>query len=135
LAGGEKLTAKSVIVASGTTNKTLGVPGESKYRSKGISWCAVCDGPLYRDLEVAVIGGGNSAIKEGMYLAGICKTVYIIHRREELRADQILQQRLKEYDNIKLILNTEVIEFLGNEVLEEIVLRNNTTNETYKLKV
>lgn len=135
LAGGEKLTAKSVIVASGTTNKTLGVPGESKYRSKGISWCAVCDGPLYRDLEVAVIGGGNSAIKEGMYLAGICKTVYIIHRREELRADPILQQRLKEYDNIKLILNTEVIEFLGNEVLEEIVLRNNNTNETYKLKV
>lgn len=129
------LTAKSVIVASGTTDRTLGVPGESKYRSKGVSWCAVCDGPLYKDLDVAVIGGGNSAFKEGLYLADIARKVYIIHRNDKLRADPILQERIKTKDNIELILNTEVEEFKGDEVLRSLVLRNNDSQEKYEIEV
>lgn len=131
----EVLSTKSVIVATGTTNKTLGVPGESKFRSKGISWCAVCDGPLYRDLDVAVIGGGNSAIKEAIYLAGLARTVYVIHRRDSFRADPILIERMSEYENIKLILNSEVEEFIGNETLESIVVRSNETGKKQELKV
>lgn len=129
------LTAKSVIVASGTTDKTLGVSGESKYRSKGVSWCAVCDGPLYKDLDVAIIGGGNSAFKESLYLADIARKVYIIHRNDKLRADPILQERIKTRDNIELILNTEVEEFKGDEVLRSLVLRNNETQNKYELQV
>lgn len=131
----QELTAKSVIVASGTTDRTLGVPGESKYRSKGVSWCAVCDGPLYKGLDVAVIGGGNSAFKEGLYLADIARKVYIIHRNDKLRADPILQERIKTKENIELILNTEVEEFKGDDVLRSIALRNNETNEKHEIEV
>ena len=132
---GEIKVAKAVIVASGTTNRTLGVPGESTYRNHGISWCAVCDGPLYKGQDVAVIGGGNSAFKESMYLADIANKVYLIHRSESFRADPILQSRIEKYSNIELVLNSEVVEFKGDDNLQTIVTKNNQTSEIRNIAV
>lgn len=126
---GEIKEARAVIVASGTVNRTLGVPGESTFRNHGISWCAVCDGPLYKGQDVAVIGGGNSAFKESMYLADLAKKVYLIHRSETFRSDPILQSRIEKYENIELVLNSEVVEFKGKDNLETIVVKNNKTSE------
>ena len=120
----ETLRSKTVIIATGTKNKKLGVIGEDKYSGYGISWCAICDGNFYKGKDVAVIGGGNSALEEALYLANIVKKVYVIHRREEFRADNIIVQKLKEKDNVEFVLNTVVTKFLGEKVLEKIEVKN-----------
>ena len=105
--------AKAIIIASGSSPKPLG--NEYKFLNKGISYCAICDGFLYKNQIVAVIGGGNSAIEEALYLSNICTKVYLIHRRKEFRAFISLQEKLKDHSNIELILEEEVIEFLGDD--------------------
>ena len=94
--------SKTVIIATGAQAKKLGIPGEDIFKSRGVSYCAVCDGAFYKDKITAVIGGGNSAIEEAIYLTKFAKKVYIIHRRDELRADKIIQQRAFSNDKIKL---------------------------------
>ncbi len=121
--------AKKVIIATGTENKKLGAPGEEELQGAGISYCAVCDGNFFRDRDVAVVGGGNSALEEALYLADICKSVTIIHRRQEFRAEEYIVNKVKSRENINFILDSNVKSFNGEEKLESITTINKNTNE------
>lgn len=107
--------SQTVIVATGAQAKWLGLKSESDFNGKGVSACATCDGFFYKNKEVAVIGGGNTAVEEALYLSNICSKVTLIHRRNELRAEKILQKRLFERNNISIIWNNIVSEIKGNE--------------------
>lgn len=107
--------AKAVIVATGSDHRKLGVPGEDQYSGRGVSYCAVCDGAFFKDREVAVIGGGDSAVEEGIYLAQLASKVTIIHRRDQLRAQKILQQRAFDNPKIDFIWNADTKEILGDD--------------------
>jgi len=134
--GDEKLIwTKSVIMATGASPDRLNVEGESGLIGKGISFCATCDGALYRDREVAVVGGGDTAIEEAIFLTKFAKKVYIIHRRNELRAVEILKDRVLKNKKIEFLWNSVVEKFIGKNKLEEILIRNKKENKTYKLKV
>lgn len=123
----EEYLAKTIIVASGTTDKKLDLVNANKFEHHGISYCAVCDGPLYKNKTVAVIGGGNSALEESLYLANIASKVYLIHRREEFRGENKLVDKIKTNSNIELKLSSTVVELLGNDKLETIKLSNGET--------
>jgi thioredoxin reductase (NADPH) len=132
----EKLIwTKSVIMATGASPDRLNVEGESGLIGKGISFCATCDGALYRDREVAVVGGGDTAIDEAIFLTKFAKKVYIIHRRNELRAVEILKDRVLKNKKIEFLWNSVVEKFIGKNKLEEILIRNKKENKTYKIKV
>lgn len=129
----ETLYARFVLNATGTVNRTLNVPGEMRYMSRGISFCAICDGMLYQNKDVLVVGGGNSAFEESLYLAKLCKHVYLIHRTDNYRASSILVDKVKENPNITLIPHTVVKEFKGSTVLEKVII--DTLGEETELKV
>lgn len=107
--------AKAVIIATGATARWLGVAGEETYRGRGVSACATCDGYFYRGQSVAVVGGGNTAVEEALYLSSICKEVHFIHRRDSLKAEKILQERLMARNNIKYHWNSVVKEVVGGD--------------------
>ena len=111
----EQYSADALIIATGATARYLGLPSEDKYRGRGVSACATCDGFFYRGQEVAVIGGGNTAAEEALYLSNIARKVYLVHRRDEMRAEKILQQRLFAKENIKPIWRHTLREVLGDE--------------------
>ena len=111
--GEEEVTARTVILATGAIPRKLGIPGEAEFTGRGVSWCATCDGPLYRDKVVAVIGGGDSATQEALYLAKIVKEVHLVHRREELRATQCLQDQCFIDPRITMHLSQVAEEILG----------------------
>lgn len=119
----EKIRCRSIIIATGMRRRQLYVPGEDTFTNKGVSWCAICDGTLYRDKVVAVVGGGNSALEESLYLANIAKKVYLIHRRDQFRGDAMVADRVRQTKNIELLLNDEILEMKGSDVLESIVLK------------
>jgi thioredoxin reductase (NADPH) len=120
------LKYKNLIIATGRRNRTLNLDNEEKYIGKGISFCASCDGNLYKEKEVAVIGGANSAISEALYLANICKKVYLIYRKDELRGEVILKDRIKNKNNIEVIYNANVKEYLyDNDKIVGFKLNNN----------
>ena len=127
--------AKTVIIATGAQAKKLGIQREKELTGKGVSYCAVCDGAFYKDKTVAVVGGGNAAVEEGCYLTKFAKKVYIIHRRDSLRADKIAQQRAFENDKVEFIYDTIPVEIQGNECVETLVIKNVKTNEASNLKV
>lgn len=110
----DELVAKAVIIATGSTNRKLGVPGEEEYSGKGVSYCAVCDGAFFKDDDVTVIGGGDSAISEGLYLTNIAKNVNVIHRRDQLRAQKVLQDRAFATKNMNFTWNSTVTEIVGD---------------------
>ena len=112
-----------VIVATGRIPRKLGLKNESELTGRGISYCAVCDGAFYKDKEVAIIGGGDSALTEALYLSDLCLKVYVLARKD-LRASDVLQNRVKNKDNIVILKNVEVSEILGNEKLSSILLNN-----------
>ncbi len=112
---GKEFKAKSIIIATGAQAKWLGLESEMTFNGRGVSACATCDGFFYRDKDVAVVGGGNTAVEEALYLANICKSVTLIHRRDSLRAEQIMQERLLKTDNIKVEWNRTVDEVIGEE--------------------
>ena len=111
----KSLTADTIIIATGAQAKWLGLESENKYNGRGVSACATCDGFFYRNKEVAVVGGGNTAVEEALYLSNICSKVNLIHRRDALRSEKILQDRLFSKKNINIIWNNEVSEILGDE--------------------
>jgi thioredoxin reductase (NADPH) len=110
---GKEIDAQVVILATGAIPKKLGVPGEAEFTGRGVSWCATCDGPLYHDKTVAVVGGGDSATQEALYLAKIAKDVHIIHRRDELRATQCLQEECFFHPQITMHLSYTISEIVG----------------------
>jgi thioredoxin reductase (NADPH) len=116
--------ADSVIIATGATAKYLGMETEEKYMGHGVSACATCDGFFYRGQDVAVVGGGDTAAEEAMYLAGLCNKVYLIHRRDELRASKIMQDRLLKKENIEVLWNHVPKEIYGDGVVEGVKLEN-----------
>ena len=113
--GTTEIFADSVIIATGATAKYLGLESERKFRGLGVSACATCDGFFYRRKDVAVVGGGDTACEEATYLAGLCKKVYMIVRRDELRASQAMQERVKNTENIEILWNCNTQEVLGDE--------------------
>ena len=135
LDNGTTLNAKTVIISTGAQARWLGLENESKFQGHGLSACATCDGFFFKDKEVAVIGGGNSAAEEALFLTKFATKVYLIHRRDKLRAEKILQDRLKENSKIEFIWNSEVTKFNGNDDLESIDLLNKKDNQTSALKI
>ena len=120
----DSISADYVIVATGRTPRKLGLKGEDELLNRGISYCAVCDGAFYRGLDVAVVGGGDSALTEALYLADLCHKVYVLARKD-LRASAILQNRVKNKDNIVVLKNTEVSELDYSDKLSKVVLNDN----------
>ena len=119
-----KYEGKSVILATGLINRTLGLEKEQIFVGLGISYCATCDGALYKGKDVAVIGGGNTALEDALYLSNIAKTVYLIHRRDTFRGDNLEIERLKRKTNVKFIYNSTVTDIFGTNHLEKISLKN-----------
>lgn len=118
-------TCKNIIIATGKTSKTLGLPNEKKLLNNGISYCAICDGPLYKDKDVAVVGGGNSALEEAMYLSKICKSVTLIHRKDTFRADASIVDEVINTPNINIKYNTFIKELKEeNNKLSSIIINN-----------
>lgn len=133
---GNVITADAVILATGAQAKWLGLPSEEKFKGFGVSACATCDGFFYRGREVAVIGGGNTAVEEALFLTNFASKVTLIHRRDSLRAEKILQERLFKHPKVELLWNTEVEEVLGTEApmgLTGLKVKNVQTGETSTL--
>jgi len=127
-------SAKAVIVATGSEYKKLGVPGEDEFGGRGVSYCAVCDGAFFKNREVIVVGGGDSAIEEGIYLAGLASKVTIVVRRDQLRAQKIIQDRAFANEKIEFVWNTNVTAVLGDEMkVTGVATKNNQTGETGEL--
>lgn len=139
LVGNETYTCDSLIICTGASARYLGLPSEEAYMGKGVSACATCDGFFYRDQKVAVIGGGNTAVEEALYLSNICSEVTLVHRREELRAEKILQKHLfekAENGNIKLEWNHTLDEVLGDDAgVTGVRLKNTQDDSTKELDV
>ncbi|GIR16937.1 MAG: thioredoxin reductase [Pelagibacteraceae bacterium] len=135
LDNGTTLNTKTVIISTGAQARWLGLENEAKFQGHGLSACATCDGFFFKDKEVAVIGGGNSAAEEALFLTKFATKVYLVHRRDKLRAEKILQDRLKQNSKIEFIWNSEVTKFNGNDDLESIDLLNKQDNKISNLKI
>ncbi|HEY1075047.1 MAG TPA: thioredoxin-disulfide reductase [Patescibacteria group bacterium] len=129
------LTADAVILATGASAKWLGLPSEQRLRGHGVSSCATCDGFFFRGKEIAVIGGGDSAMEEATFLTRFASKVYLVHRREEFRASKIMLEKAKSDPKIEFVLNSEIEEVLGEEKVSGLKIKNNQTNEVSTLSV
>jgi len=127
--------AKAVIIATGANPKKLGIPGEDEFLSKGVSYCATCDAPFYKGKTVMVVGGGESALTDALILSNIAKKVYVVHRRDKLRACTILQQRASKRDNIEIIWDTIPEKIEGKAKVENVILRNLKTETVSSMPV
>jgi len=134
LANGKELKSYSVIIATGAEYKKLGVPGEEKFIGRGISFCATCDAAFFKDKDIVIIGGGNTALDEGLFLANFAKNITIIHRRDSFRAEKILQERVFSNPKFKFMLNSVVEEILGDGKVEAVRVKNVQTGEVKELK-
>ncbi len=134
-ARGEPIHSRTVILATGLKHRQLGVPGEETYIGRGVSFCAVCDGAMFRGREVAVIGGGNTAVGDALYLSEICSKVYLIHRRQGFRAEEELLARAKASEKIEFITDTVITEMVGEMTLNSLKLKNTVTGEARELCV
>jgi thioredoxin reductase (NADPH) len=132
---GETYLARAVIIATGSRYRELGVPGEKKLSGHGVSWCATCDGFFFREQEIAVVGGGDSAMEEALFLTRFAKTVTVIHRRDELRASKIMQERAFANPKIKFRWNSEISEILGDTKITGLRLRDTVTGAESELAV
>ncbi len=132
---GRIFKAYSVILATGTHHKTLDCPGEQEFLNAGVSYCATCDGPFFKDVPIAVIGGGDSAVEEGTYLTRFASKVYIIHRRDKLRATKIAQERAMANPKVEFIWNSTVEAVEGDKTVKQIKLKNSVTGDVTTLPV
>ncbi|WP_458459836.1 thioredoxin-disulfide reductase [Pseudobutyrivibrio sp.] len=128
-------TAKSIIIATGASNKKLGCPGEEELSGMGVSYCATCDGAFFKEKQVAVVGGGDVALEDAIYLSRFCTKVYLIHRRDEFRGAKVLQDQVKAADNIEIIYDTVVNSINGTQSVESITVQNTKTDASSELKV
>lgn len=131
----ETYEARCVILASGAHHRTLEVPGEEELRGAGVSYCATCDGAFFRGRTVAVVGGGDAALEDAIFLARMCEKVYIVHRRDKLRGAKRLQERLQALENIEFVWNSETVAIEGNAQVEALRLRQTKTGEERRLDV
>ena len=131
----DEYEATAVVLATGLDNRKMGISGEDGLISRGISFCAVCDGAFFRNKEVAVYGGGNTAVEDAAFLANICSKVTIIHRRDRFRAEQAVIDELKAHDNVEFVMSSNVVGVNGDKALESITVKNNETGETRDIAV
>lgn len=132
---GGSYEGRSVILATGLKHRKLGVEGEEKFLGRGVSFCAVCDGAFFRRMDVAVVGGGNTAVQDALYLAEICSRVYLIHRRDQFRAEEAVVARLKDCPNITCVLDSTVASMNGDTSLRSLTVENRKTGERSTIDV
>ena len=132
---GEEVPAHSVIISTGASARWLGIESEQRLANKGVSACAVCDGFFYRGKDVAIVGAGDSACEEALYLSNLCPTVHMLVRRDEMRASAIMQERVTKQKNIQVHWNTETEEILGDTEVTGVRVRNNQTDEVRELPI
>ena len=132
--GGEIYTADTVIISTGASARWLGLESETKFQNNGVSACATCDGFFFQDKNVCVVGGGNSAVEEALYLSNIAKSVTLIHRRDSLRAEKILQDRLFANEKINVIWNSTVVEIMGDETVNKLKLQSTEDDSIVELE-
>ena len=134
-ADGTEITADTIIISTGASAKWLGLPSEDKFKyGGGVTACAVCDGFFYRGQDVVVVGAGDTACEEASYLAKICKKVYLLVRKGEMRASQIMQKRVMETANIEVLWNTDTVDIIGDETVESVKVKNNKTGEEQEIQ-
>ena len=126
---------RSIVVATGANARYLGLPNEERLKGRGVSACATCDGFFFKSLDVVVVGGGDTAMEESLYLSKLCKTVTVVHRRNAFRASKIMQDRLLKTPNVKVIWDSEVVDVLGESKVEGVRIKNVKTGKTSDLKV
>jgi len=129
LESGEELSSKALIICTGARPNKLGIPGEDKLTGKGVSYCATCDGPFFRDQDILVVGGGDTAIQEADFLTKFARKVRVVHRRDSLRATKVLQERAFDNERIEFIWNSNVTAIEGEKEVERVRLRNNEGSE------
>jgi len=134
-AGADSMESLGVIVCTGTVSVKMGIPGEEEFVGRGISYCATCDGAFFRNLDVAVIGGGDAAIQEGLALTNIVRKVYVIHRRDQLRAQKIIQDRAFKNEKMEFLWNKVPVEIEGKDQVESILIEDTKTHERSRVKV
>ncbi len=127
--------AKAILLATGSRHRELGVPGEKEFTGRGVSYCAVCDAPFFKEKTVAIVGGGNTAVKDALYMAEICSKVYLIHRRDQFRADELDISELKKKQNVEFVLNSVVSEIRGDTKVNSVVVKNKETNEEREIQI
>ena len=132
---GDEIKSKTVIISTGASAKYLGLPSEQRLIGGGVSACAVCDGFFYKNQDVAIVGGGDTAIEEATYLAKICNNVTMLVRKDHFRASKAMQNRLSNYDNIKVLFNHEVMEVMGENIVDGLKIKSNLTNDVSELKI
>ncbi len=135
LTASEEYEGRAVIIATGANPRKLGLEGEQTFAGKGVSYCATCDGPFFRNQELIVVGGGDSAIEEGTFLTKFATKVHLVHRRDELRASKIMQERALNNEKIKFHWNSEVVDIKGDQKMQQGIIKNIKTNEETTLDV
>ncbi len=135
LTASEEYEGRAVIIATGANPRKMGLEREQTFAGKGVSYCATCDGPFFRNMELIVVGGGDSAIEEATFLTKFATTVHLVHRRGELRASKVMQDRALNNDKIKFHWNSEVIDIKGDQKMQQAVLKNLKTNEEKTIDV
>ena len=132
---GKEYSCKSIILATGVTHRHLGAPGEERLTGAGVSYCATCDGMFFRGRDVAVVGGGSTALQDAEFLSNYCKKVFLIHRRDGFRGEDSIVKRLREKENVEFILSATVKEIVGEDMVEKLILNHKKTGEESELPV
>ncbi|MFH1583628.1 MAG: thioredoxin-disulfide reductase [Actinomycetota bacterium] len=127
--------AKTVIVATGASPAELGIPGEREFKGRGVSYCATCDGPLFKDKDILVVGGGDSAVQEAIYLTKFVSSLKVVHRRDKLRARKMLQEKAFKNPKIDILWNSNLLEIKGKDLVETVVIFNNKTNQKREIRI
>ena len=132
---GKEYPCRSVILATGVTHRHLGIPNEERLTGAGVSYCATCDGMFFRGRDVAVIGGGSTALQDAEFLSNYCRKVYLIHRRDEFRGEDSIVKRLQGKENVKFILSATVKEIIGDQAVERLIVNSKKSGKEFKLDV
>ncbi len=135
LIDGKPVSTKSVIIATGTSPKMLNIPGEKELKGRGISYCATCDGPIYAGKDIAIIGGGNSGLQEGLFILKFVKSIKLIEFMPQLKAEKILQEKFQEHENTEIFLNHQVLSINGDKKVESITIKNRETGQQKQIPV